>query len=179
MIPTTAVFDASVFARAFIDGDDGATAWVADASAYRLAVHVPELVFAEVANALVTHARVRGAAPDAVVARVKSLSLLPLRVERLVHLAPLPLGWRSRTASPRTTRATWHLPRRATRRSSPPTAGSQPPRLALTSSSSAYGRGARSSSEICRYSIAAALSFGRPAASFIAIRWSSDAKRIG
>ena len=88
MIPTTAVFDASVFARAFIDGDDGATAWVADASAYRLAVHVPELVFAEVANALVTHARVRGAAPDAVVARVKSLSLLPLRVERLVHLAP-------------------------------------------------------------------------------------------
>jgi hypothetical protein len=45
--------------------------------------------------------------------------------------------------------------------------------------SGGYGSGARSSSERTRYSVGISLSFVRPEASFIAIRWSSEAKRTG
>jgi predicted nucleic acid-binding protein len=87
-----AVLDASVFVRAAVRRDDEARRIVDSVEAEELDAHVPELVFAEVAHALLRYVRASRMTADEAVAVAETVSALPLRSYRLSALAPAALA---------------------------------------------------------------------------------------
>jgi predicted nucleic acid-binding protein len=82
-----AVLDASVFLRGAVDEDDRARRWLAAVEEASLRAHVPELVYAEIANALARYVRL--ALLTAAQARevIRTIGLLDVVRYRLAPLA--------------------------------------------------------------------------------------------
>jgi predicted nucleic acid-binding protein len=75
-----AVFDASVFVRAFVPVDPGAVEWIRRAVANEISVAVPELVFVEIGNALRTYVRETRLTLDGALRRIAFVERMPLDV---------------------------------------------------------------------------------------------------
>jgi predicted nucleic acid-binding protein len=78
-----AVFDASVFVRTLAQRDAAAVNWVRRALRSEVTVAVPDLVFAEIANALDAYVRERRLTLDGAVRRVAFALRIPLEVREL------------------------------------------------------------------------------------------------
>jgi predicted nucleic acid-binding protein len=84
-----AVFDASVFVRTLVQRDAAAVEWVRRAMRKEVTVAVPDLVFAEIANALGLYVRDSTLTLDGAVRRVALVLRVPLEVRSLeVIVAP-------------------------------------------------------------------------------------------
>jgi predicted nucleic acid-binding protein len=84
-----AVFDASVFVRALVQREAAAVEWVRRAMRKEVTVAVPDLVFAEIANALGLYVRDSTLTLDGAVRRVALVLRVPLEVRSLeVIVAP-------------------------------------------------------------------------------------------
>ena len=81
-----AVFDASALIRALTAGDENAALWLDAAVEGRLRGIVPELVFAEVANALARYVRARRISLEGARAALRTLVALPLAVISMLEL---------------------------------------------------------------------------------------------
>jgi predicted nucleic acid-binding protein len=88
-MPVTAVFDASALVRALPQvGDEvAAAAWVEEAVVGRVRATVPDLVYGEVANALLGYVRARRVAPADAQTALRLIVELPLRTVSLKTLA--------------------------------------------------------------------------------------------
>lgn len=78
-----AVFDASVFVRTLAERDEHAVDWVRRALRREVTVAVPDLVFAEIGNALGVYVRDRKLTLDGAVRRVAFALRIPLEVREL------------------------------------------------------------------------------------------------
>jgi predicted nucleic acid-binding protein len=76
-----AVFDASVVVRAVVDAADDARSWIESLGACRVDVAAPDLIYAEVANALVQCVRQGRLELERVVALLAAIVELPLDVK--------------------------------------------------------------------------------------------------
>ena len=84
-----AVFDASVFVRTVIEREAPAVEWVRRAIRREVSVTVPDLVFAEIGNALGVYVREATLTLDGAVRRVAFVLRIPLEVRELqVLIAP-------------------------------------------------------------------------------------------
>jgi predicted nucleic acid-binding protein len=84
-----AVFDASVFVRTLVQRDAAAVEWVRRAMRKEVTVAVPDLVFAEIGNALGLYVRDSTLTLDGAVRRVALVLRTPLEVRSLeVIVAP-------------------------------------------------------------------------------------------
>ena len=86
------VFDASAVVRAVVDGDPSARGWLRDAAAQRLEAAVPELLFAEVAQALTLYVRAARQSRDDATAALRVIAAIPADVATLRDLAAPALG---------------------------------------------------------------------------------------
>jgi predicted nucleic acid-binding protein len=87
-----AVFDASVFVRAVVDRDLTADAWLRRSMAGEVSVAVPDLVYGEVANAVLQHVR-HGTLPLSDADRIVDfVCSVPVEVHELRLLARAALG---------------------------------------------------------------------------------------
>jgi predicted nucleic acid-binding protein len=88
-MPVTAVFDASALVRALPQvGDEvAAAAWVEEAVVGRVRATVPDLVYGEVANALLGYVRAHRVAPADAQAALRLIVELPLRTVSLKTFA--------------------------------------------------------------------------------------------
>jgi predicted nucleic acid-binding protein len=82
-----AIFDASVAVRALVDEHVAARDWLQRLDSREVEVSVPDLIFAEVGNALAVHVRVSGLGPEGAVARLEFLRRLPFDVRPLEVIA--------------------------------------------------------------------------------------------
>jgi predicted nucleic acid-binding protein len=78
-----AVFDASVFVRAIVPLEASALDWVRRAVGREVSVAVPELVYAEVGNALCGYARKAAITLDGALQRLAFVLRMPLEVRGL------------------------------------------------------------------------------------------------
>jgi predicted nucleic acid-binding protein len=87
--PATAVFDASALVRALprVGDEAAAAAWVEEAVAGRVRATVPDLVYGEVANALLSYVRAGRMMPADAHSALKLILELPLRTVSLKTLA--------------------------------------------------------------------------------------------
>jgi predicted nucleic acid-binding protein len=85
-----AIFDASVFVRGLADSEPAAASWVARAID-DVEVGVPDLVFAEVGNALAGYVRASRLTPSDALESLELVVRLPSRVTALRELAPAAL----------------------------------------------------------------------------------------
>jgi predicted nucleic acid-binding protein len=82
-----AVFDASVFVRAIVPAGASAAEWVRRAIDEEISVAVPDLVFAEVGNALCTYAREKTITLEGALGRLAFVLHMPLEVRAIANLA--------------------------------------------------------------------------------------------
>jgi predicted nucleic acid-binding protein len=75
-----AVFDASVFVRTLVERDPTAVEWVGRALRKEVSVAVPDLVFAEIGNALAVYVRGSALTVDGALRRVALVSRIPIDV---------------------------------------------------------------------------------------------------
>jgi predicted nucleic acid-binding protein len=84
-----AVFDASVFVRTLVQREATALEWVRRAMRREVSVAVPDLVFAEIGNALSLYTRDATLTLDGAIRRVSLVIRIPLEVRELrVLIAP-------------------------------------------------------------------------------------------
>jgi predicted nucleic acid-binding protein len=86
-----AIFDASVFVRALVDGDEAATQWMARA-VREVEVSVPSLVFAEIGNALAGYVRTGRLSREGASKRLDLAVRLPQNVRDLATIVPSALS---------------------------------------------------------------------------------------
>jgi predicted nucleic acid-binding protein len=86
-----AIFDASVFVRGLADGEPRAAEWIGRAIR-DVDVSVPNLVFAEVANALAVYVRAARLSRDRALKRLEFTVRVPRRVADVGTLASAALG---------------------------------------------------------------------------------------
>jgi predicted nucleic acid-binding protein len=82
-----AVFDASVFVRAIVPLEASALGWIRRAIGREVSTSVPDLVFAEVGNALWSHARDATITLDGALQRLAFVLRMPLEVRAIQSLA--------------------------------------------------------------------------------------------
>jgi predicted nucleic acid-binding protein len=87
-----AVFDASVFVRTLAERDAAAVEWVRRAMRREVTVAVPDLVFAEIGNALGVYVRDSTLTLDGAVRRVALVRRIPLEVRTLEVIVEAALG---------------------------------------------------------------------------------------
>ena len=92
MTPNRAVFDASVVLRALVARDDDAQAWLRRAETGEVVAVVPELLYAECAQALVRYVRGRVLDVRAAIERSDFVSALRLDIRPLAPLIAPALG---------------------------------------------------------------------------------------
>lgn len=88
MTAARAVLDANVFVRSAVQRSTDARRWLDAVEAEELDGHVPELVYAEVANSLLKYVRVDKMSAGDAVSALETIVALPLRTHRLAKLAP-------------------------------------------------------------------------------------------
>ena len=88
MTAARAVLDANVFVRSAVQRSTDARRWLDAVEAEELDGHVPELVYAEVANSLLKYVRAEKMSAGDAVAALETVVALPLRTHRLGKLAP-------------------------------------------------------------------------------------------
>jgi predicted nucleic acid-binding protein len=86
-----AIFDASVFVRALVDGEPIAAQWI-DRAIDEVVVTVPSLLFAEVANAFVVYVRAARLSEEGALARLEFTLRVPHHVVEIETLASAALG---------------------------------------------------------------------------------------
>lgn len=82
-----AIFDANVFVRALAPGEPAAISWL-DRAVEELEVSVPDLVFAEVANALAGYVRAATVTAEEALEHLEFVVRLPRHVRPTGELAP-------------------------------------------------------------------------------------------
>jgi predicted nucleic acid-binding protein len=87
-----AVFDASVFVRAIVPLEASALGWVRRAIGREVSTSVPDLVFAEVGNALWAHARDATITLDGAFQRLAFVLRIPLEVRAIESLVEPAVG---------------------------------------------------------------------------------------
>jgi predicted nucleic acid-binding protein len=87
-----AVFDASVFVRAIVPLESSALGWVRRAIGREVSTSVPDLVFAEVGNALWAHARDATITLDGALQRLAFVLRMPLEVRAIENLVEPAVG---------------------------------------------------------------------------------------
>jgi predicted nucleic acid-binding protein len=87
-----AVFDASVFVRAIVPLEASALGWVQRAIGREVSVSVPNLVFAEVGNALCAYARETTITLDGALRRLAFVVRMPLEIRELENLVGPAVG---------------------------------------------------------------------------------------
>ena len=87
-----AVFDASVFVRTVVQREGPAVDWVRRAMRKEVTVAVPDLVFAEIGNALGLYARDATLTIDGAIRRVEFVLRVPLEIRELQLLIAPALG---------------------------------------------------------------------------------------
>jgi predicted nucleic acid-binding protein len=92
------VLDASVFIRSALTAPSDARSWIRAVEADELVAHVPELLYAELANGLLTYVRARSLSAVDAVAVLQTMALLPLQAHRLKDLVPGALTLASETS---------------------------------------------------------------------------------
>jgi predicted nucleic acid-binding protein len=88
-----AVFDASVFVRAVVPLEPSAIDWVRRAIGGEVSVSVPELVFAEVGNALCGYAKTTTITLDGALKRLAFALRMPLEVRGLETVVEAATGF--------------------------------------------------------------------------------------
>jgi predicted nucleic acid-binding protein len=91
------VLDASVFVRSALAASGEARAWIRSVEASELVAHVPELLYAELANGLLTYVRARSLTAADAVDVLQAMAVLPLHAHRLGDLVPGALSLASET----------------------------------------------------------------------------------
>jgi predicted nucleic acid-binding protein len=91
MAPARVVLDASAFMRA-VEGHGEATEWVARIESRDVRARAPDLIYAEVANALLVQCRAARVGIEAAGGLLDVLRRLPIRVTSLRELAVPALG---------------------------------------------------------------------------------------
>lgn len=86
-----ATFDASVFVRSLVDREPLAAQWI-DRAIDGVAVTVPSLLFAEVANAFAVYVRAARLSEEGALARLDFTLRVPRQVVEIGTLAPAALG---------------------------------------------------------------------------------------
>jgi predicted nucleic acid-binding protein len=87
-----AVFDASVFVRTVVQQEGPAVDWVRRAMRKEVTVAVPDLVFAEIGNALSLYAKDARLTIDGAIRRVEFVLRVPLEIRELQLLIAPALG---------------------------------------------------------------------------------------
>jgi predicted nucleic acid-binding protein len=87
-----AVFDASVFVRTLVGREASAVEWIRRAMRKEVSVTVPDLVFAEVGNALSLYARDATLTIDGAIRRVELVRRVPLEIRGLQLLIAPAVG---------------------------------------------------------------------------------------
>lgn len=88
MTAASVVLDASVFIRSALTASGDARAWIRAVEASELVAHVPELLYAELANGLLTYVRAGSLSAADAVDVLKAMAILPLHAHRLRDLVP-------------------------------------------------------------------------------------------
>jgi predicted nucleic acid-binding protein len=88
-----AVFDASVFVRAIVPLEASAVEWVRRAIGREVSVSVPELVFAEVGNALCGYAKEATITLDGALRRLAFVLRMPLEVREIAGVVEPATGF--------------------------------------------------------------------------------------
>ncbi len=92
MTAAKAVLDANVFVRSAVQRSTDARTWLDAVEADELDGHVPELVYAEVANSLLKYVRAEKMTVGDAKAALATVIALPMRAHRLGELMPGALG---------------------------------------------------------------------------------------
>jgi predicted nucleic acid-binding protein len=84
----SAVLDASVFVRSTVTGSAEAQTWISGVETGEVTAHVPELLYAELANGMLVYVRTASLSPADAVDALRTIALLPLCAYRLGEIAP-------------------------------------------------------------------------------------------
>jgi predicted nucleic acid-binding protein len=87
-----AVFDASLVVRAVVSGTPAAGSWLEQAARRELTVHVPDLLYAEVGQALTDYVRAGHRTPAEAIDRMDFVVRLPFDVHPSRGIAPAALA---------------------------------------------------------------------------------------